>query len=112
MNIVPFNNRILIEEISEKQMEGIISVPDFVKDRKHQEKFIHCRILAVSDSSNKVLYNISSDPNNICNYVIDANQWLIGKRCIVESGMIEEVVLDKKKYIFCPINYIVCIIND
>lgn len=92
MKVKPLNNRILIEEIqAENAVVNGIVIPDFVKDRKTIEKFLECRVLDVSS--------------------LDF-QFLIGKKCVVETGMIEEVVINKKKYIFCPVNYIVCVIMD
>lgn len=95
MKIVPFNNRILIKEIElkPKESQSGVFIPDFVKDRKNIEKFLFCEILAVAKN-------------------VQFSESLVGKRCVVETGMIEEVVIDNQKYVFCPVNYIVCVLED
>lgn len=94
MKVFPYNNRILIEEIKKQdQSKGGIVIPDFVKERGNLDRFLLCRIIdASADIKNRLA--------------------LINAKCIVETGMIEEVVIDKQKYMFCPYNYIVCLLSD
>lgn len=94
MSVIPFNNRILIQEMANKPVNaGEIYIPDYVKERKNVEKYIKYEII-----------DVSSDLEEKFGHLRD-------KHCIVETGMIEEVLIDNKKYIFAPMNYIVCIIE-
>jgi len=94
-NVIPFNNRILIKEINEEQevREGAIFVPKYLTEKKTVEKFIHATILAVAPEIEARGVNI------------------VGKECIVETGMIEEVVFDNQKYTFVPLAYVVCVVD-
>lgn len=88
---IPFNNRLYIEEVKEEDKKvGTIVVPNFVKDRKDIPKFMRVKILNVSS-------NLSES--------------LIGKEAMVETGFYEEVTIDGKIYTFCPISYVVCLIE-
>lgn len=93
MTILPFNNRLLIEKIEEKENKiGDLFVPDFVKDRKDIPKFMRVKVKAQSYELNKI-----TD--------------LTDKEIIIETGFLEEVVIDNKMYMFCPYNYVVCCIT-
>ena len=93
MTVLPFNNRLLIEKIEEKENKiGDLFVPDFVKDRKDIPKFMRVKGKAQSYELNKI-----TD--------------LTDKEIIIESGFLEEVVIDNKMYMFCPYNYVVCCIT-
>lgn len=92
MTVVPFNNRLYVEEIkATDQKVGSIVVPEFNKDRKDLPKFVKVKILDVSSN-------------------LDLS--LVGKTAIIETGFWEEVIIDHKIYTFCPMNYLVCIIED
>jgi hypothetical protein len=93
MTVLPFNNRLLIEKIEEKENKiGDLFVPDFVKDRKDIPKFMRVKVKAQSYELNKI-----TD--------------LTDKEIIIETGFLEEVVIDNKMYMFCPYNYVVCCIT-
>lgn len=93
MTVLPFNNRLLIEKIEEKENKiGDLFVPDFVKDRKDIPKFMRVRVKAQSHE----IYKITD---------------LTDKEIVIETGFLEEVVIDNKMYMFCPYNYVVCCIT-
>ena len=90
MTVIPFNNRLLIKEIKETDKKiGDIIVPNFVKDRKDVPKFMTVEILNVSSGIALTL---------------------IGKKAVIETGFLEEVVIDNVMYNFCPFNYLVCLL--
>ena len=46
MNIKPFNNRLLIEEIKDGDIKiGNVFIPDEVKERKNLSKYLRVKIL-------------------------------------------------------------------
>lgn len=92
INVIPFNNRLLIKEIKESEKKvGDIVVPNFVKDRKDIPKFMMVQILDVSSGISPTL---------------------VGKKAVIETGFLEEVPIDGTVYNFCPFNYLVCILQD
>lgn len=92
--IQPFNNRLLISEVKEQEQKaGSIFVPDFVKERKEIPKFIRVQI------------------NNISPNLSPQFDYLVNKQAIIETGFLEEVLIDHKTYLFCPLNYVVAVIN-
>ncbi len=92
--IQPFNNRLLISEVQEKEQKaGSIFVPDFVKERKEMPKFIRVQI------------------NNISPNLSPQYEYLVGMGAIIETGFLEEVNIDNIVYRFCPISYVVAVIN-
>lgn len=92
MKILPFNNRLLIEEIvAEKHSKDVIATLDFAKERKELPKFMKVKILELAP-------NISSD-----------FYYLKDKEAYIETGFLEEIVIDNKMHRFCPINYVVCV---
>lgn len=94
MNVKPFNNRLLIEKCEEKEQKiGELFVPDFVKDRKDIPKFMKVKCIAQSPDLDKV-------------------ESLVGKMIMIETGFLEEVVIDNKQYMFCPYNYVVCSLEE
>lgn len=97
MNIIPYNNRLLIEEVAKKEQKiGDLFVPEFVAERRDIPKFLKVRIIKESVD----IENNLSIPS------------LKDKLAIVETGFLEEIVVDGKKYMFCPYNYIVCIVEE
>ncbi len=92
MKIIPYNNRLYIEEIKESEQKvGSITVPDFAKDRRDIPKFMKVKILAVSSNLSEAL---------------------IGEYAMIETGFLEEVKVEGKIYTFCPINYVVCLLSQ
>ena len=92
--IQPFNNRLLITEVKEKeQKSGSIFVPDFVKERKEIPKFIRVQI------------------NNISPNLSPQFDYLLGMDAIIETGFLEEVNIDNITYRFCPVSYVVAVIT-
>jgi hypothetical protein len=92
MNVIPFNNRLYVEEIKvSDQKVGSIVVPEFNKDRRDLPKFVKVRILDVASNLDKEL---------------------VGKVGIIETGFWEEVTIDHKIHTFCPMNYLVCIVTE
>lgn len=92
MKIIPFNNRLYIKEIKEsEQRVGSIMVPEFSKDRRDLPKFMKVQILGVSQ-------NLSED--------------LVGSIGMIETGFLEEIRIEEKIFTFCPINYLVCLLQE
>lgn len=93
--IIPFNSRLLVEEIKEdkEQKIGEIFVPEFTKDRRDLPKFLKVKVLSVAQ--------------NLENF-----KWLTGKEIIIETGFLEEVNINNKIIRFALINYVVCILSD
>jgi co-chaperonin GroES (HSP10) len=90
MKVKPFNNRLLVKRLDDiEQKIGDIFVPDLVKDKKDIPKFMKVRVLDQSD-----------EPKGIPD--------LRDCSIIIETGFLEEVVVDNKTYMFCPYNYVVC----
>jgi len=92
IKVSPYNNRLLIKEIKETEQKlGDIIVPNFIKEKKDIPKFMMVLILDASD-------NIAKD--------------IVGKKAIIETGFLEEILIEGIMYNFCPYNYLVCIISE
>lgn len=92
MKVIPYNNRLYVEEIKEtEQKVGSITVPDFAKDRRDLPKFMKVRIVAVSSNLPEAL---------------------VGETAMIETGFLEEIKVENKIYTFCPISYVICILQD
>lgn len=92
MKIIPYNNRLYIEEVRESEQKvGSIMVPDFAKDRRDIPKFMKVKILAVASNLSEAL---------------------IGEYAMIETGFLEEVKVEGKIYTFCPVNYVVCFLRS
>lgn len=94
MNLIPFNSRLLVEEIKEskEQKVGDIYIPEFTKERKDLPKFLRVKVLDVA-------------PN------LPDFQYLKGKEIIIETGFLEEIKLENKIHRFSLINYVVCVLD-
>lgn len=95
MNLIPFNSRLLVEEIKEEKEQkiGELFVPEFKENRRDLPKFLRVKVLAVSP--------------NLTDF-----QYLNGKEIIIETGFLEEIKLENKIHRFSLINYVVCVIDQ
>lgn len=93
--MIPFNARLLVEEVSEKEQKfkSVFVPEEFKNNKKDLPKYIRVKIL-----------NVASD--------IKQFDWLIGQEAIVETGFYEEVRVDNKIFKFCPITYVVGVIIE
>jgi co-chaperonin GroES (HSP10) len=91
----PFNDRILIKEIKKKDVSmGGFFMPEEVKDRTKLSKFLQVTILDVA-------------PN-----IEEKYSYLKGKQAVIETGFLEEVLVNGKMFRFSPVSYIVGILDE
>lgn len=91
LTIKPFNSRLLIEVLSEKETKvGSIFIPQEIKERKNLDKYLRVKVLDIADNIKKEF------------------GYLLNKEIIIETGFLEETRIDGLIYRFTTINYVVC----